>query len=178
MSFENLAGYNTNIYPLTHSSLCLRLCAWMLSCVQLFGTPWTAAHQALLSIEFSRQEYWSGLPFPTPGNLPDPGIKNASLVSTALAGGFFTTEPPGKPLPLRLLGDKEKMTKMGTIRKALICFSWSVSIKLSLPSLFAKPLRQFLDEGPAHSLLWGCPVHCKMARSPCLPRNLRRLGEY
>ena len=46
---------------------------------------------------FPRQEYWSGLPFPPPGHLPDPGIKPASLVSPALAGGFFTTEPPRKP---------------------------------------------------------------------------------
>ena len=53
--------------------------------------------QAPLSMEFSRQEYWSGLPFPTPGDLPDPGIKYASLVSPALAGGFFTIAPPGKP---------------------------------------------------------------------------------
>ena len=45
-----------------------------------------------------RQEYWSGLPCPPPGDLPDPGIKPASLASPALAGGFFTTEPPGKPL--------------------------------------------------------------------------------
>ena len=57
-------------------------------------TPWIVASQAALSMEFSRQEYWSGLPFPSPGNLPDPGIE---LVSPALAGGFFTTEPPGKP---------------------------------------------------------------------------------
>jgi len=46
---------------------------------------------------FSRQEHWSGLLFPPPGDLPDPGIKPASPVSSALAGGFFTTEPPGKP---------------------------------------------------------------------------------
>ena len=74
---------------------------------QLCVTPWTAARQAPLSIEFSRQEYWSGLPFPTPGNLPDPGIKPASLVSIALTGGFFTIKPPGKPLPLRLPWDEE-----------------------------------------------------------------------
>ena len=49
------------------------LSAYSLSCVQLFETPWTAAHQALLSIGFSRQKYWSGLPFPSPGNLPDQG---------------------------------------------------------------------------------------------------------
>ena len=65
-----------------------------LSRVQLFATPWTIAYQASLSMEFSRQGYWRGLPFPTPGDLPDPGIESAS---PALAGGFFTTEPPGKP---------------------------------------------------------------------------------
>ena len=55
---------------------------------------WTVARQAPLSMEFFNQEYWSGLPFPTPGDLPDPGIKPGS---PALAGGFLTTEPPGKP---------------------------------------------------------------------------------
>ena len=54
------------------------------------------AHQAFLSMECSRQEYCSGLPFPTPGHLPDPGIEPTSLGSPALAGGLFTTEPPGK----------------------------------------------------------------------------------
>ena len=54
--------------------------------------------QALLSMGFSRQEYWSGVPFPTPGDLPDPGIEPASLGSPALAGGFFPTVPPGKPV--------------------------------------------------------------------------------
>ena len=66
-----------------------------LSRVQLFVTPWTVAHQAPLSKGFSRQEHWSGLPFPPPGDLPDPGAEPASLTSPALAGGFFSTEPPG-----------------------------------------------------------------------------------
>ena len=57
--------------------------------------PMDLASQAPLSIEFSRHEYWSGLPFPFPMDLPNPGIEPASL---ALAGGFFSTEPPGKPL--------------------------------------------------------------------------------
>ena len=57
-------------------------------------TLWTVASQALLSMEFSRQEYWSGSPFPTPGDLPNPEIETASPAS---AGGFFATEPPGKP---------------------------------------------------------------------------------
>ena len=61
------------------------------SCVPLFATLWTLAHQAPLSIVFSRQEYWGGLPFPSPGDLPDPGIKPMSLKSPALASGFFTT---------------------------------------------------------------------------------------
>ena len=69
----------------------------LLSRVRLFATPWTVAYQDSLSMGFSRQEYWSGLPFPSPGDLPDPGIEPESLVSPALAGGFFTTEPPGKP---------------------------------------------------------------------------------
>ena len=62
--------------------------------VRLFVTPWIVAHQALLSMGFSRQEYWSGLPFPPPGDLPNPGTEPAS---PALASGFFTTEPPGLP---------------------------------------------------------------------------------
>ena len=69
------------------------LCACVLSRVWLFATPWTAAHQAPLSMEFSRQEYWSGLPFLLAGDLPDPGIQPISL---ALAGRFFTIEPPRK----------------------------------------------------------------------------------
>ena len=70
----------------------------VLSHSQLFGTPLTLARQALLSMGFPRQEYWSGLPFLSPGNLPDPGIKLASSASPALAGRFFTTEPPEKSL--------------------------------------------------------------------------------
>ena len=65
-------------------------CSVLQSCLTLCD-PWTAAHQAPLSMGFSRQEYWSGLPFPPPEDLPDPGIEPASLVSPELAGGFFTT---------------------------------------------------------------------------------------
>ena len=66
-----------------------RVC--MLSHVQIFVTSWTAARQAPLSKEFSRQEYWSGLPFPSPGDLPNTGIELVAFVSPALAGRFFTT---------------------------------------------------------------------------------------
>ena len=60
------------------------------------ATLWIAAHQVPLSLEFSRQEHWSGLPFSAPRNVRDPGIKPKSLVSPALASIFFTPEPPGK----------------------------------------------------------------------------------
>ena len=74
---------------------------WVISPVQLFAAPWTAAHQAPLSIAFPRQGYWSGLPFPSPGDLPDPGIKPTSLMSAASVGRFFTTgatwEAQGSP---------------------------------------------------------------------------------
>ena len=56
------------------------------------ATLWTIAHQALLSMEFSKQEYWNGLPCPSPGDFPDPGIEPAYLMYLALAGGFFTPE--------------------------------------------------------------------------------------
>ena len=66
----------------------------MLSHVQLFVTPWTVAHQAPLPIGFIRQEYWSGLPFPSPGDLPNPGIEPKSL---AFWEDSLPSEPPGKP---------------------------------------------------------------------------------
>ena len=70
------------------------MCVCVLSCfshIQLFVTPWTVACQAPLSVEFSRQEYWSGLPCPPPGDLPHPVIEPKSLTSPALADWFFTS---------------------------------------------------------------------------------------
>ena len=64
------------------------------SCVQLFATPWTVACQAPLSMEFSRQEYWGGLPFPIPEDIPNPGIKPGSPI---LQADSLLSEPPGKP---------------------------------------------------------------------------------
>ena len=68
----------------------------LLSHVQLFATPWTIAHQAPHSMGFSRQECWSGLLFPSPGDLPDPGIEPPFLASPALAGRLFNTQQLGK----------------------------------------------------------------------------------
>ena len=67
----------------------------LLSPVRLFTTPWTVAYQASPSMGFPRQEYWSGLPFPSPGDLPDPGIEPGC---PTLEADTLTSEPPGKPL--------------------------------------------------------------------------------
>ena len=88
-----VAPYSSN---LCQQFVCVCVCAHALSHVQLSVTPWTVACQAPLSTGFSRQEYRSGLPFPSPGGLPDPGIKPLSP-SLALVGKFFTNAPCGKP---------------------------------------------------------------------------------
>ena len=72
-----------------------------------FVTVWTVAYQAPVSLGFPRQEYWSGLPFPSPGDLPEPGINPMSL---AVAGRFFTAEPPGKPIPSLASTDLFRLT--------------------------------------------------------------------
>ena len=76
-----------------------------LSRVRLFATLWTVAYQAPPSMGFSRQEYWSGLPFPSPGDLPNPGIEPRS---PALEADALTSEPPGKPINVILNGKKPK----------------------------------------------------------------------
>ena len=90
-----------------------------LSRVQLFGTLWTVAHQAPPSMGFSRQEYWSGLPFPSPGDLPNPGIEPRS---SALQADALTSEPPGKPI----------QTPEGRLHLTLIFFFFNVFITLGL----------------------------------------------
>ena len=89
------------IYSLMHIvcvCVCVCVCARALSHSVISDFLWSCgAYQAPLSMGFSRQEYWSKLLFPTPGDLPHPGIKPVSLVSPELSGRFFTTPPPGKP---------------------------------------------------------------------------------
>ena len=70
--------------------MCVHTCSVTKSCPTL-ATPWTVAHQAPLSMGFSRQEYWSGLPCPLSADLPNPGIELTSLMYPVLAGGFFTS---------------------------------------------------------------------------------------
>ena len=86
------------LYCSFYNCVCMRS---HLSCLRLFATLWTVAHQAPLSMGLPRQEYWSGLPFPSAGDLPHPLIEPTSLTSPALAGEFFTTiatwEAPLRP---------------------------------------------------------------------------------
>ena len=70
-----------------------------------YVTPWTVAHQAPLSMDFSRQEYWSGLPFPSPGDLPDPGIKSKS---PSLLADSLSSDPLGKPHTMKYQTIKKK----------------------------------------------------------------------
>ena len=86
---QNLSS-ELNFFP----GFCLCVCAcYSLNHAQLFATPWTVAHQSPLSMGFSRQEYWSGLPFPPPGDLANPRIEPKS---PALQADSFLSEPPGK----------------------------------------------------------------------------------
>ena len=84
----NGAGYS---HAKEHSYILVCVCVKSLSHVQLFATPWTVAFQASPSMGFPRQEYWSGLPFPSPGDLPNPGIEPRS---PALEADALTSEPP------------------------------------------------------------------------------------
>ena len=74
--------------------VCVCVCVKSLSRLRFFATPWTVACQDPLSMGFSRQEYWSGLPLPSPGDLPNPGIEPGS---PALQANALSSEPPGKP---------------------------------------------------------------------------------
>ena len=111
----------------------------LLSRVQLFATPWTVAYQAPPSMGFPRQECWSGLPFPSPGDLPDPGVEPRS---PALLAEALLSEPPGKPL--RAI--KETLTQWTSQPAPEAQMNWanlednSVGWSLRYPGLFCMPL--------------------------------------
>ena len=140
-----------------------------LSRAQLFVTPWTVAPQAPLSMGFSRQEYWSGLPFPSPGDLPEPGIKPSS---PSFEAGALTSEPPGKP----------NGCESWTIKKAkhgrTDAFElWYWRIHLRVPWTAKRSKQSVLKEiNPEHSLevlmpkqasiLWPPDVKSRLFRKP------------
>ena len=111
--------------------VCVCVCVMLscFSCVRLCATLWTVSHQAPLSMGFSRQQYWSGLPFPPPGDLPDPGIKPSSQASPTLAGRFFTTSTTWEAFILRYASiisqydwkEKIKQIQHSKINKTMSC---------------------------------------------------------
>ena len=120
-----------------YSSMHVCVLSWF-SHVQLFATPWTAAHQVSMSMESSRQEYWSGLPCPPPGDLSDPSLEPISPASPALQTDTFTTEPPGSPYsPIRVHNSLSKVpghagskvgnthTQDASVQASLVSFSKS-----------------------------------------------------
>ena len=132
--------------------------------VQLFVTPWTVVHQAPLSMGFSRQEYWSGLPFPSPGELPDPGIEPRSPI---LQTDALLTELCGKPVSkglrsIRVIQD-QPILKISAFWQSLeLCFNtWVLSFNIFLnrdPSLFTLPQ---LDWGVKIYKSWNCSLLTK-----------------
>ena len=128
------------------------------SCVQLFATPWTVARRASLSLGFSWQEYWSGFPFPPPGDLPHPGNKLESPASPVLAGRFFTTEPP--ILKTLILGKIEGRRWRGQQK-----MKWSDGIIDSMDMSLNK-LRERATDREA----WSAAVH-RVTKSQIWRRN-------
>ena len=112
--------------------------ASMFSHIQFSVTLWTVAHQAPLSVGFSRQEYWSGLPFPTPGHLPDAGIEPMSPESPALAGRFFIIVPPGKPCQC-LLGREGAKPLVWSSQGSALAFASSISTSSGEPLVLSGP---------------------------------------
>ena len=127
-----------------------------LSCVQLSSVTWTVAHQAPLSMEFFRQEYWSGLPFPTPGDLPNPGVEFASLAPPALADGFITPHYLGSPPWIPGFTHGELWIDLGNM-KSTKTLRWSrlaPSFK-EKPTIPPKKTKTFIPSFPDFTALHG-----------------------
>ena len=127
------------------------MCACVLSCfscVQLFSTLWAVVHQAPLSMGFSRQEYWSGLPFPSPGDLPDPGIKPTSLyISSTGRWVLYHHLPPGKPVSV-IIAKRYKDVRIQKSFSVVALSTFPASLPSSTPPhltfSFRDPLRKIL----------------------------------
>ena len=117
----------------------------MLNCVRLFVTPWTVVCQASLSMEFSRQEYCSGLPFPTPRDLPDPGIEPTSPGAPALVDRFFATALPGKLFVFWRASQPPKdtgiITRCNEKEKSIYIYVWRQAkfLIVSIHNIFLQP---------------------------------------
>ena len=136
--------------------------AQSLSHVRLLATPWTAARQSPLSMEFSREEYWRELPHPPPGYFPDPGIKLASLVSPALVGGFFTISTTWEALQAHNSAQSYMDCMLGDVQTCS-------DVKATAP-VRTGALTNMLDEDTQGSLAEGVQKHphCLHHSSVCL----------
>ena len=139
----------------------------MCSRVRLFATQWTVVPQAPLSMGLSRQEYWSGLPFPSPRDLPNPGIKPTSLTSPALAGRFFTISTTWEAQRHQFL----------SYLTAAYLLTYSFSINSSAKSLFCNirflPLFKSIQFFLYHLYLGTVTYHPNLQRKLKLSRWLR-----
>ena len=128
----------------------------LLNHVQLFATPWTVACQAPPSMGFSRQEYWSGLPFPSPGDLPNPGIEIGSLV---LQADSLPSEPPGKPY----IGISVQFSSVQSLSHVRLCDPMNRStpglpVHRQLPEFTQTQVHRVSDAiQPSHPLLSPSP---------------------
>ena len=125
-------SYKAELSRRLRAHLCMSVW-WLLSHERLFVTPWTRAHQVPLSMEFSRQGYWNGLPFPSPGDLPDPGIEPTS---PALHMDSLPSEPLGKPQgpPLRCHNPNKKSQCLPAFTCTLRCmFEMRILLEWSSP---------------------------------------------
>ena len=134
-----------------------------------FVTPWTIAHQALLSMGFSRHKYWGGVPFSSPGDLPETGIEPAS---STLACRFFTTEPPEKPIKwhvclcAQLLNHVQLVAAPRTVAHRLLC-PWNLPGKKTEVGCHFLLQRIFLTQGLNLHLL--CLLHWQADSLPLAP---------
>ena len=139
---------------------------YVLSHVQLFATPWTIARQAPMSMEFSRQEYWSGLPFPTPGDLPNLGINPTSLSSSVLAGWFFisctTLEAPS-------CIDTESTLFIFLVQGHLFCFSQWYFLKIYLSLIEGSLLYSIVLVSTKHQHESAISLRMSLPTSTSLP---------
>ena len=135
-----------------HAHICFCVHAQLFSHIRFFAAPWTVACQTPLSMGLFRQEYWSGLPFPPPGNLPNWGIKPASSASPSLAGGFFTTEQHGKPTYLSLLPTYSRM------------FRELYQSEIYSAAGNRKPLREWLAQRKEVVAVWN-KFRCRQSKS-------------
>ena len=122
--FKCIAKLTTNVPQMKRKLKTERKEVKSLSRVWLFATPWTVAYQASLSMGFSRQEYWSGLPFPSPGDLPDPGNEPGF---PALEADALTSEPPGKPNSVRETLIFSELLRKTSLKKEHL--SWDLNDK-------------------------------------------------